>query len=73
VAVLSPVLSACDFFLWGFMKSRVFKAPVPHTVQELKYRIQQEVKCIPVEILKKVMAYVCKRLNGSHLKYVFGK
>jgi hypothetical protein len=56
------------------MKSQVFKAPAPHTVQELKYRIQQEVKGIPVDILKKVMSYVRKRLNGSHLNDdVFGK
>ena len=37
----SPDLSACDFFLWGYLKSQVFKAPAPHTVQELKHRIQQ--------------------------------
>ena len=40
----SPDLSACDFFLWGYLKSQVFKPPAPHTVQELKHRIQQEVK-----------------------------
>jgi hypothetical protein len=40
----SPNLSACDFFLWGYLKSQVFKAPAPHTVQELKHQIQQEVK-----------------------------
>jgi hypothetical protein len=28
----SPNLSACDFFLWGYLKSQVFKAPAPHTV-----------------------------------------
>jgi len=40
----SPDLAACDFFLWGYLKSQVFKAPAPHTVQELKHQIQQEVK-----------------------------
>jgi hypothetical protein len=48
----SPDLSACDFFLWGYLKSQVFKAPAPHTVQELKRRIEQEVKRIPVEMLQ---------------------
>ena len=33
----SPDLSACDFFLWGYLKSQVFKAPAPNTVQELKH------------------------------------
>jgi hypothetical protein len=54
----SPDLSACDFFLWGYLKSQVFKAPAPHTVQELKHRIQQEVKRIPVEMLQRVMGDV---------------
>jgi len=72
----SPDLSACDFFLWGYLKSQVFKAPAPHTVQELKHRIQQEVKRIPVEMLQRVMSDVRKRLtkyleqNGGHLNDV---
>jgi hypothetical protein len=45
------------------LKSEVFKAPVPHTVQELKHRIQQEVTRIPVEMLQKVMGDVRKRLT----------
>ena len=48
----SPALSACDFFLWRYMKSQVFKAPAPHTVQELKHQIQQEVNQIPVEMFQ---------------------
>jgi len=75
-----PDLSACDFFLWGYMKSQAFKAPSPHTVQELKHRIQQEVKRIPVEMLQRVTGDVRKRLteclerNGGHLNDdVFGK
>jgi hypothetical protein len=30
----SPDLPECDFFLWGYLKTEVFKAPAPHTVQE---------------------------------------
>ena len=76
----SPELSACDFFLCGYLKSQVFRAPAPHTVQELKRRIQQEVKRIPAEMLQRVMDDVRKRLteclerNGGHLNNViFGK
>jgi hypothetical protein len=71
----SPNLSACDFFLWGYMKSQVFKAPAPHIVQ-LKQRIQQEVKRIPMEMLQRVMGDVRKTLtqcleqNGGHLNDV---
>jgi hypothetical protein len=76
----SPDLSACDLFLWGCLKSQFFKAPAPHTVQELKHRIQQEVKRIPVEVLQRVIGDVRKRLterlerNGGRLKdVIFGK
>jgi hypothetical protein len=76
----SPDLSACDFFLWGYLKSQVSKAPAPHTVQELKHRIQQAVKGIPVEMLQRVMGDVRKRLTacleltGGHLNdVIFGK
>ena len=76
----SPDLSACDFFLWKYLKSQVFKAPAPHTVQELKHRIQQKVKGIPVEMPQRAMGDVHKRLtewlerNGGHLNgVIFGK
>jgi hypothetical protein len=76
----SPDLSACDFFLWGYLKFQIFKAPAPHTVQELKHRIQQEVKQVPMEMLQRVMGDVRKRLteclewNGGHLNdVIFGK
>jgi hypothetical protein len=32
-AARSPDLSACDFFLWGHLKSQVFKVPAFHPVQ----------------------------------------
>ena len=76
----SPGFSACGFFLWGYLKSQVFKTPAPHTVLGLKHRIQQEVKRIPVEMLQRVMGDVPKRLteyleqNGGHLNdVIFGK
>ena len=71
----SPDLSACDFFLWGYLKFQVFKAPAPHTVQELEHQIQQEVRR-----MQRVIGDVHKRLtkcleqNGGHLNdVIFGK
>jgi hypothetical protein len=68
------------FLSLRYVKSQVFKAPAPHTVQELKHRIQQEVKRIPVEMLQRVMGDVRERLtaclerNGGHLNdVIFGK
>ncbi|PNF27123.1 hypothetical protein B7P43_G08524, partial [Cryptotermes secundus] len=49
------------FFLWGYLKSQVFKAAAPHTVQELEHQIQEEVERIPVEMLQRVMSDFRKR------------
>jgi len=73
----SPDFSACEFLLWEYLKSPLQH---PHTVQELKHRIQKEVTRIPVEMLQRVLGDVRKRLteclerNGGHLNdVIFGK
>jgi hypothetical protein len=38
----SPDLSPCNFFLWGYLKSKVFET-CPATTQDLKVRIREEV------------------------------
>jgi hypothetical protein len=50
----SPDLPTCHSFLWGYQKSQVFKVPAPHTVQELKHRIQEAVEQIPIDMLQRV-------------------
>jgi hypothetical protein len=68
----SPDLSACDFFLWGYLKEKVY-AHRPHTIQELKDCIREEIQGIPVNMLRKVMdnvrqhAETCVTSNGAHL------
>jgi hypothetical protein len=37
----SPDLSTCDFFLWGYLKSRVY-AHNPLTLADLKETVKQE-------------------------------
>lgn len=58
----SPDLSACNFFLWGYLKSRVFVSRVPN-LEILKRRISEEVKAIPPEMLVKVMDSLVRRLR----------
>jgi hypothetical protein len=68
----SPDLSPCDFFLWGYLKEKVY-AHRPHTIQELKDYIREEIQGIPVNMLRKVMdnvrqhAEMCVISNGAHL------
>ena len=37
----SPDLNPCDYYLWGYLKSRVYSDPVPKTTDELKINIER--------------------------------
>ncbi|XP_068233554.1 uncharacterized protein [Palaemon carinicauda] len=67
---MSPDLSPCDFFLWGYLKAEVYKHR-PRTLQELKDVIRQEVAAIPREVTRRTMDNFRERLreclnNGGH-------
>ena len=42
----SPDLSICNFFLWGYVKEKVFRSQ-PHNLEELKMRIREEITPLP--------------------------
>ena len=71
----SPDLSALDFFLWGYLKEKVYNDN-PNTLQEIKLIIIQEISRITPEVLRKVMDNVIERVHsclnnfGRHLKDV---
>ena len=75
----SPDLTACDFFLWGYLKAKVFEADPPRTIEALKQRIRNEIKAIPVNMLREVMQNFqarlqkCINFNGGHLANVVFK
>ena len=68
----SPDLSMCDFYLLGFLKSRVY-AGKPRTLGNLKTAIRENIQEIGEEILVKVVTNFRKRLqiyareNGHYL------
>lgn len=68
----SPDLSVCDFFLWGYLKEKVFKHR-PHTLPELRERIVEEVNAIPRDMCERAARSFRNRLqqcidaNGRHL------
>ena len=68
----SPDLSACDFFLWGYLKSKVCVRK-PRTVDDLKVSIREEIAIVPQEMLVNVMPNfeerlrTCVRQEGRHL------
>jgi hypothetical protein len=57
----SPDLNPLDFFLWGYLKDRVY-TPLPETVEDVKQAIRKEIKNIKQETCRAVFRNVCERL-----------
>jgi len=68
----SPELTVPDYFLWGFLKDRVFRRRIM-TIQELKQAIVDEVASIDEDLRRRVYGNFQTRLqqyndvNGGHL------
>jgi hypothetical protein len=60
----SPDLNPCDYFLWGFLKDRVYSENIGN-VSLLKERIKQYCAEISEEICKNVVKDLLFRLNYS--------
>ena len=65
--------NACDFFLWGYLKSKVYEKR-PRATDDFKENIREEVAAISPVMLQRVMQNLEKLLrecvdnNGHHLK-----
>lgn len=74
----SPDLTPPDFFLWGYLKSKVY-VNKPRTLAELKTNIRAEIASITPEMLAKVMENAEKRTHlaikakGRHLRDIIFK
>lgn len=71
----SPDLNPLDFFLWGYLKSRVY-VRLPTCLQELRQKLIDECELIREEVLEKVtkefvnrLAY-CQEVNGEHFEHL---
>jgi hypothetical protein len=66
----SPGITPLDFFLWGYVKSIVFRTPV----DELKTCIQNAISAIPADMLHRTWQELEYRLdviratNGAHIE-----
>ena len=74
----SPDLTPCDFFLWAYLKAKVYEQ-CPQTLEALKEAIQQEVAAITPEMILNVMdnyrerLHQCINIQGHHLSDVLFK
>ena len=68
-----PDQTAPDFFLWGYLKERVYRNN-PKPLEELKENIQNEIRSIPAPMLSQVMKNIkirmkeCEARKGGHLQ-----
>ena len=69
----SPDLNPCDFFLWGYLKQRVYN-PLPKTLEALRMNIEREMKNISQRTLKDTFLNFRKRCElfisagGGHIE-----
>lgn len=57
-----PDLSPLDFFLWGYLKDKVY-APKPNTLEDLKLAIHREIRNVTSDICRNVINNFKKRLE----------
>ena len=50
----SPALNPGDFFLWGYLKERIYDNN-PKTLVDLKDNIRREIRCIPADMIGRVI------------------
>ena len=61
--VVGPNLTPCDFFLWGYIKDRVFVLPLPVSLNGLKQRITTAVASVDEDMLRSVWTELDYRID----------
>ena len=61
-----PDITPCDFFLWGYVKDRVFVPPLPHDLANLRHIIAA-VKNIDAPMLMRVWQELEYHIDVSHV------
>ena len=71
----SPDTTACDFFLWGYIKDQVY-VPLAASILELKVRIRTAIDTITADMLQTVWneldfhVDVCRITQGAHIEHL---
>jgi len=72
----SPDLTPCDYFLWGYVKDKMFVPPQPVSIPDLKNRITAAVETITLDLLSRVwqeLDYrldVCRVTKGAYIEHL---
>uniref|UniRef100_A0AAF5I442 Uncharacterized protein n=1 Tax=Strongyloides stercoralis TaxID=6248 RepID=A0AAF5I442_STRER len=74
----SPDLTLCDYFLWGYLKDKVYSHNIAN-LENLKNAITEELTNIPLQMIKKAVDNIVKRCkkcieyNGDHFEMFLDK
>jgi len=72
----SPDLTPCDFFLWRYIKGRVFVPLLPVSLNELKQRITTAVTSVDEDMLRSVWTKldyridICRVTKDSYIEHL---
>ena len=72
----SPDMTPCDFFLWGYVKERVYVPPLPTDLDELTNTITAAVKSVTEDTLRRIWDEFSYRVNvvraagGGHIEHL---
>ncbi|KAJ4437953.1 hypothetical protein ANN_13892 [Periplaneta americana] len=59
----SPNLTSLDFFLWGYVKDKVYDTPVRRDLRDLRERIIEAIERIPEDMLQRAWQEIVHRLD----------
>lgn len=71
----SPDLTKMDFFMWGYVKDKVYKTP-PTTKDDMKVRIREAFQNININMLSHVSqdfenrVHYCQEVAGDHFEHL---
>ena len=68
----SPDMTPCDFFLWGYVKERVYVPPLPADLDELTNRITAAVKSSLIRVWDEFSYHVdvVRTAGGGHTEHL---
>jgi len=72
----SPDLTPMDYFLWGYLKTKVYANKLTYTsVAEMKTAIEREMRAVPIAMIRKALTdgyrrrlQACVMSNGGHIE-----
>jgi hypothetical protein len=70
----SPDLTPPDYFLWGYLKGRVYQNK-PRTTDALKANITEEIQAVTADVLARTFPNMARRFlscmdaNGGHFQH----